>query len=128
MFNYVNFLLCCIHPQVTFSRKLQFKIKMTHFQIRKQGYLHNLAHTKVYQSKSDTQPKIKYYWMDNSYLKNLIFLNFKQKHLSGVVRDKEVTNVGRSLFFHENGRSSNFFYRSNWIPEFDILPQIPENV
>ena len=66
--------------------------------------------------------------MDNSYLKNLIFLNFQQKHLSGVVRDKEVTNVGRSLFFHENGRSSNFFYRSNWIPEFDILPEIPENV
>lgn len=45
-----------------------------------------------------------------------------------VLHDKEVVGIGKSLFFHENGRSSNFFYRARWEPEFDILPEIPENV
>jgi len=44
------------------------------------------------------------------------------------VFDKEVPGVGRSLFFHENGRSSNFFYDKSWEPEFRILPEIPDNV
>ena len=47
---------------------------------------------------------------------------------AGVVFDKETVGVGKSLFFHENGRSSNFFYKANWEPEFRILPDIPDNV
>jgi len=45
-----------------------------------------------------------------------------------LVHDKETDGVGRSLFFHENGRSSNFFTKVDWEPEFRILPEIPENV
>jgi hypothetical protein len=48
--------------------------------------------------------------------------------ITGVLYDKDVPGIGRSLFHHENGRSSNFFHRANFKPEFNILPEIPENV
>lgn len=45
-----------------------------------------------------------------------------------MVQDKEDPQVGRSLFHHENGRSSNFFHRKDFEPEFNFLPEIPNNV
>ena len=27
-----------------------------------------------------------------------------------------------------SGRSANFYHRQNWLPEFDNLPEIPDNV
>jgi len=59
-------------------------------------------------------------------------LNWKQIHddfaLQWLVHDKGSEEVGKSLFHHENGRSSNFFHRADFQPEYDILPEIPENV
>lgn len=36
--------------------------------------------------------------------------------------------IGKSLFTHNNGQSSNTYYDENFEPEWDILPEIPENV
>ena len=47
---------------------------------------------------------------------------------AGVVHDKETENIGKSLFTHPNGQSSNSYYEEDFEPEFDILPDIPENV
>ncbi len=46
----------------------------------------------------------------------------------GVVHDKEEEGIGKSLFTHNNGQSSNTFYDQYFEPEWDILPEIPENV
>ena len=45
-----------------------------------------------------------------------------------VVHDKEEEGIGKSLFTHNNGQSSNTFYDQYFEPEWDILPEIPENV
>jgi len=45
-----------------------------------------------------------------------------------LVHDGETPDLGRSLFYHEHGRSANFYHRQNWLPEFDNLPEIPDNV
>merc|ERR1719334_1511778 len=45
-----------------------------------------------------------------------------------LVHDKESPELGRSLFHHENGRSANFYHKKSFTPEFDILPEIPDNV
>ncbi len=45
-----------------------------------------------------------------------------------MVHDKEMPGVGKSLFTHSNGQSSNTYYDPYWEPEFEILPEIPENV
>jgi hypothetical protein len=45
-----------------------------------------------------------------------------------VVHDKEEVGVGKSLFTHNNGQSSNTFYDARFEPEWNILPIIPENV
>ena len=34
---------------------------------------------------------------------------------------------GRSLFLHENGRSSNFYYDEFFKPIFDVRPLLPLN-
>ena len=47
---------------------------------------------------------------------------------SGVVHDKETDGIGKSLFTHSNGMSSNSYYDKNFEPEFDKVPEIPENV
>jgi hypothetical protein len=57
-----------------------------------------------------------------------LFVTITFFFLSGVLFDKDVPGIGKSLFFHENGRSSNFFHRANFKPEFNIQPEIPENV
>lgn len=54
-----------------------------------------------------------------------IYDNFALKWL---VHDKESPELGKSLFFHENGRSSNFYHRKDFVPEFDNYPEIPQNV
>jgi len=54
-----------------------------------------------------------------------IHKNFASKW---VVHDKEEPNIGKSLFTHNNGQSSNSFYDQNFEPEFNILPIIPPNV
>lgn len=51
--------------------------------------------------------------------------NFAQEW---VVHDKETEGIGKSLFTHSNGMSSNSYYDKNFEPEFDKLPEIPENV
>ena len=48
--------------------------------------------------------------------------------LSGVLHDKETENIGRSLFTHSNGQSSNTFFDKDWLPEFDFKPLLPDNV
>jgi len=59
-------------------------------------------------------------------------MNLQQIHdnfgMEWLVHDKENVGLGKSLFFHDNGRSSNFYSQKNFKPEFDILPEIPENV
>lgn len=45
-----------------------------------------------------------------------------------VVHDKETEGIGKSLFTHNNGQSSNTFYDQYFTPEWQILPMIPENV
>jgi hypothetical protein len=47
---------------------------------------------------------------------------------TGHVEDKEMPGVGKTLFFHENGRSSNFYYDAQFEPEFVLVPEIPSNV
>ena len=66
----------------------------------------------------------------NQCKKSLIFYRqiLRKNFQLGLVHDKGSEEVGKSLFYHENGRSSNFFHRSDFQPEFNILPEIPENV
>ena len=45
-----------------------------------------------------------------------------------LVHDKETPELGKSLFYHENGRSSNSYHRSSWTPEYHLYPEIPQNV
>ena len=45
-----------------------------------------------------------------------------------VVHDKEEEGIGKSLFTHNNGQSSNTFFDQYFKPEYDELPEIPENV
>ena len=45
-----------------------------------------------------------------------------------LVQDKEKPELGKSLFFHGNGRSSNFYHQSTWKPEYHLYPEIPQNV
>ena len=62
---------------------------------------------------------------------NVILIKLYQQNkkiIAGLVHDKGSEEVGKSLFHHENGRSSNFFHRADFEPEFSILPEIPENV
>ncbi|CAG0917704.1 unnamed protein product [Notodromas monacha] len=44
------------------------------------------------------------------------------------VEDKDMPKIGKSLFFHEHGRSSNFFYDAEYEPESNIRPEIPTNI
>ena len=46
----------------------------------------------------------------------------------GIVHDKEEPGRGHSLFTHNQGLSSNSYYDPNFEPEYDITPEIPENV
>lgn len=43
------------------------------------------------------------------------------------VDDKSDPYRGKSLFYHENGRSSNFFYDVTFQPIFDVRPLLPAN-
>merc|ERR1740128_1291654 len=43
------------------------------------------------------------------------------------VDDKVDPFKGRSLFYHENGRSSNFYYDATFQPIFDYRPKLPDN-
>lgn len=57
--------------------------------------------------------------------------NFKDIHdwgMKWIVHDKEEEGIGKSLFTHNNGQSSNSYYDEFFEPEFDELPEIPENV
>ena len=45
-----------------------------------------------------------------------------------VVHDKYEDGIGKSLFTHANGQSSNTYFELDFEPEFDVLPEIPENV
>lgn len=54
-----------------------------------------------------------------------IYKNFGQKW---VLHDKEEPGIGKSLFTHNNGQSSNSFFDQNFEPEFQTLPIIPPNV
>ena len=47
---------------------------------------------------------------------------------TGVLHDKETENIGRSLFTHSNGQSSNTFFDKDWQPEYDFKPLLPDNV
>ncbi|KAK3855606.1 hypothetical protein Pcinc_038000 [Petrolisthes cinctipes] len=44
-----------------------------------------------------------------------------------VLDDKESPDVGKSLFFHENFRSSNYYYDPNFEPEFKYHPDLSPN-
>ena len=58
--------------------------------------------------------------------------NLKSVHeefaMKWVVHDKESENIGHSLFTHSNGQSSNTYFEENFEPEWDLTPEIPENV
>ena len=45
-----------------------------------------------------------------------------------MLHDKYTEGIGNSLFTHSNGMSSNSYYDEYWEPEFDAVPEIPENV
>ena len=45
----------------------------------------------------------------------------------GAVDDKFDPNKGKSLFYHENGRSSNFFYDATFQPIYEVRPLLPVN-
>ena len=45
-----------------------------------------------------------------------------------VLHDKEEPGIGRSLFTHSNGQSSNTYFDQYFEPEWEELPEIPENV
>lgn len=62
----------------------------------------------------------------NIYFKNLIQNNM-QIMSAGSVDDKFDPYKGKSLFYHENGRSSNFFYDATFQPIFDVRPLLPAN-
>ena len=48
--------------------------------------------------------------------------------VSGLLHDKYTEGIGNSLFTHSNGMSSNSYYDEYWEPEFEAVPEIPENV
>lgn len=58
----------------------------------------------------------------------LITSTTKSQFITGVLHDKETPGIGHSLFTHNNGQSSNSYFDEHFEPEFDILPEIPENV
>ena len=45
-----------------------------------------------------------------------------------VVLDKFEEGIGKSPSTHAHKQSSNTFFEKYFEPEFDILPEIPENV
>ncbi|CAG0885412.1 unnamed protein product [Darwinula stevensoni] len=45
-----------------------------------------------------------------------------------ILDDKEDPYKGKSLFYHEHGKSSNFYFDETFLPEMDIEPEIPTNV
>ena len=51
----------------------------------------------------------------------------ENNELVGSVDDKVDPFKGRSLFYHENGRSSNFYYDATFQPIFDYRPKLPDN-
>ncbi|XP_071512852.1 protein mesh [Panulirus ornatus] len=51
----------------------------------------------------------------------------KEFAMKWVLDDKESTDVGKSLFFHENSRSSNYYYDATFEPEWKIRPDLPLN-
>ncbi|CAG0880442.1 unnamed protein product [Cyprideis torosa] len=53
---------------------------------------------------------------------------FHEYGMKWAVEDKEDPNKGKTLFLHENGKSSNFFYDNVFEPDFDEFPEIPTNV
>ena len=59
---------------------------------------------------------------------NNIERTHKDFAMKWVVHDKEEDGIGKSLFTHNNGQSSNTFFDQYFEPEFDVLPEIPENV
>lgn len=46
---------------------------------------------------------------------------------TGAVDDKYHPDKGKSLFYHENSRSSNFFYDASFQPIYEVRPQLPQN-
>lgn len=44
-----------------------------------------------------------------------------------VLDDKERAELGRSLFHHDNTRSSNYFYDPDFVPEFNMHPELNIN-
>ena len=48
--------------------------------------------------------------------------------LKWLVHDKETPELGKSLFHHENAKSSNSYHRRDFQPEFQNYPEIPQNV
>ena len=56
---------------------------------------------------------------------------------TGILHDKEEEGIGKSLFTHANGQSSNTFYDDKWRPEWlneagddktNMMAEIPDNV
>ena len=45
----------------------------------------------------------------------------------GAVDDKVDPFKGKSLFTHENGRSSNFFFDASFQPIYEVRPLLPLN-
>ncbi|CAL4067748.1 unnamed protein product, partial [Meganyctiphanes norvegica] len=47
--------------------------------------------------------------------------------LKWVLDDKENPLVGKSLFYHQPSRSSNYYYDANFEPEWNAIPELHEN-
>lgn len=58
---------------------------------------------------------------------NNIELIHKDFAMKWVLDDKENPDVGKSLFFHENSRSSNYYYDPDFIPEWKTTPELSPN-
>ena len=56
----------------------------------------------------------------------LLLILFFLSH-QGVLDDKDNKEKGKSLFFHETSRSSNYYYDADFQPEYDSHATLSEN-
>ncbi|XP_045610171.1 protein mesh [Procambarus clarkii] len=58
---------------------------------------------------------------------NNLELIHKEFGMKWVLDDKEDPNVGKSLFYHESSRSSNYYFDPDFVPEWKAVPDLSPN-
>ena len=56
-----------------------------------------------------------------------IYLKYSPSSYSGVLDDMDDEEKGKSLFYHDTSRSSNYYYDANFQPEYETDLLLSEN-